>query len=116
MRQIAAALKVMPVKTNTRGSSGSPARDLLLIDESERLHSTLSASLEQHGFSVATCRSAREALFAVETLSPGYAVIELKLPDDCGLKLLSRLKIASPEMTLVMLTGHASIATAIEAI
>jgi len=88
----------------------------LLIDGSERMRTRLAAAMEKHGYRVAACRNAKSALLAVETIQPRYAVTELKLPDACGLKLMSMLKAAVPGITLVVHTGYASIASAIKAI
>ena len=90
--------------------------DLLLIDGGERSRRALSAGLTKHGLAVASCRSAQEAQRLLAELRPRSIVTELRLPDGCGLQLLSKLKRVVPDATVIMLTGYASIATAIEAI
>ncbi|MCE9639806.1 MAG: response regulator [Betaproteobacteria bacterium] len=101
---------------NARDPREFSRRDVLLVDGSERSRASLASAMENRGYSVITCNGAGEGLRAVAEFSPHYVVTELKLPDDCGLQFISRLKNASPGTTLIVLTGHASIATAIEAI
>jgi two-component system, response regulator RegA len=89
---------------------------LLLVDDDPVLCEVLARALLRRGFTVTIAHSVDEALRAVEADPPEYAVIDLKLPDQSGLKLIARLKSADENTRVVMLTGHASIPTAIEAI
>jgi two-component system response regulator RegA len=52
----------------------------------------------------------------LQTVSPHYAVVDLKLGSASGLKCVERLHAHDPDMLIVVLTGFASIATAVEAI
>ena len=102
--------------------SDSPTPDLpdraslLLVDDDPVLCEVLARALDRRGFTVTVAHSVEAALRAVEADPPEYAVIDLKLPDQSGLKLIARLKAADEHTRIVMLTGHASIPTAIEAI
>jgi len=89
---------------------------LLLVDDDPVLCEVLARALGRRGFDVTVAHSVESALCAVEAEAPEYAVIDLKLPDQSGLKLISALKAADENTRIVMLTGHASIPTAIEAI
>ncbi len=89
---------------------------LLLVDDDPVLCEVLARALSRRGFAVNVAHSVDDALRAVEADPPEYAVIDLKLPGQSGLKLISRLKAADENTRIVMLTGHASIETAIEAI
>jgi two-component system response regulator RegA len=60
--------------------------------------------------------SAETALEIAAKVHPRYAVVDLKLPGDSGLAVISKLKALSPGTRAVVLTGFASIATAVEAI
>jgi two-component system response regulator RegA len=55
-------------------------------------------------------------LAAAERESPEYAVIDLRMPGPSGLELVKKLKALDPHTRIVVLTGYASIATAVEAI
>jgi two-component system response regulator RegA len=89
---------------------------LLLVDDDRTLCEVLVRALEARGFAVSVAHAVDGALQAIEREAPEYAVVDLKLPDQSGLKLVSRLKDADPHTRIVVLTGHGSIPTAIEAI
>ena len=89
---------------------------LLLVDDDRTLCDVLSRAFEARGFAVTVAHAAEPALQTIEEEPPEYAVVDLKLPDQSGLKLVSRLKDADPHTRIVVLTGHGSIQTAIEAI
>jgi len=90
--------------------------NLLLVDESEWFCSEMSAAFEKRGFSVIACHSAGEAFDIIDDNPPEYVLTDLKLPDISGLVVISRLKATIPNTNIVVLTGHPSIATAVEAI
>jgi two-component system response regulator RegA len=101
---------------NARDHEPAANPDLLLVDGSDRIRGTLAAAIEKFGYSVTACRSAHEALQAVNLSPPRYVVTELKLPDDNGLTLVTRVKRAAPKAKVIVLTSYACIATAVEAI
>jgi two-component system response regulator RegA len=95
------------------------ARDrasLLLVDDDVTLCEVMSRALSARGFAVTAVHTVEAALRAIDGESPEFAVIDLKLPDESGLKLVSRLKAADANTRIVVVTGHASIPTAVEAI
>jgi two-component system response regulator RegA len=98
-----------------------PADAILLIDDSASFVATLSRALQRRGLTVYSASSAKEALEIGATLQsqpvpPRYAVLDLKLPDESGLKVLPELLRLLPGIQIVMLTGYASIATAVQAV
>ena len=102
--------------TNMHGTHCDDRPDLLLVDDDVTFCSVLSRALEKRGFGVTTAHSVAEALRAVEDGAPEFAVIDLKMPDQSGLTLVSKLKALDEQTRIVVLTGYASIATAVEAI
>ncbi len=90
--------------------------NLLLVDDDVTFCSVLSKALEKRGFQVRVAHSVAAALDAIQDSVPEYAVIDLKMPDQSGLTLVSRLKALGEQTRIVVLTGYASIATAVEAI
>ena len=58
----------------------------------------------------------QDALVAIEQRQHDFAVVDLKMPDGSGLALVERLKLRNPKIRIVVLTGYASVATAVEAI
>jgi two-component system response regulator RegA len=90
--------------------------DLLLVDDDATFREVLAAALEKRGFAVRTAQDVPSALAAAEQDPPEYAVIDLKMPGPSGLELVRRLKVLDAHTRIVVLTGYASIATAVEAI
>lgn len=90
--------------------------NLLLVDDDRMFCQVLSAALERRGFEVHAAHSVTEGLAAAEGDPPEYAVVDLKMPGPSGLELVKRLKELDTHTRIVVLTGYASIATAVEAI
>ena len=89
---------------------------LLLVDNDAVLCDALGRALAGRGFDVTTAFTAAEAIRIAGQSPPEYAVIDLKLPDGSGLKLIPRLIDLHPYVRIVVQTSHASIPTAVEAI
>ena len=89
---------------------------MLLVDDDRALCDVMSRALKSRGFDVTVAHTVQDALQVIETDPPEFAVVDLKLPDESGLRLVSKLKAADPHTRIVVLTGHGSIPTAIEAI
>ena len=89
---------------------------LLLVDDDGVFLSVLKRAMEKRGFSVECAASVEEALAISEENPPEYAVIDLKMPGDSGLVLVRKLRELDSATRIVVLTGYASIATAVEAI
>lgn len=92
------------------------ARDLLLVDDDPTLRTVLARALERRGFSVRVAASGEEALAAAHPQPPAYAVVDLKMAGMSGLALVPELRRLRDDMRILVLTGYASIATAVEAI
>ncbi|MGB4467150.1 MAG: response regulator transcription factor [Azovibrio sp.] len=89
---------------------------LLLVDDDEIFRAVLARALERRGFQVQAADCPAAALPLARQFSPGYAVVDLRLGDASGLGLIEALHALDPRTRIVMLTGYASIATAVEAI
>ena len=99
-----------------REPGGGDKPTLLLVDDDAALCKTLARALTQRGFVVATAGSAEEARRLARENPPEHAVVDLRLPDGSGLKLVSALIGLDADTRIVVLTAYGSIATAIEAI
>lgn len=99
---------------NTTNDQDKPT--LLLVDDDEAFRRVLARAMERRGYAVSTAADVSEALAAAQQHPPEYAVVDLKMPGESGLVLIERLMELDPNTRIVMLTGYASIATAIEAI
>ena len=93
-----------------------PMGPLLLIDDDEVFTRVLSRALSSRGFTVAVAHDAAGALALTRREHPRYAVLDLKLGEENGLRLIPELHTLVPDMRILLLTGYASIATAVEAI
>jgi len=101
---------------DTGGAQRDDRPRLLLVDDDATFCSVLSRALEKRGFHVRVAQTVAEALSRIEDSPPEYAVIDLKMPGQSGLALVSKLKALDERTRIVVLTGYASIATAVEAI
>ncbi|WOH81454.1 response regulator transcription factor [Bradyrhizobium sp. BEA-2-5] len=92
-------------------------RQLLIVEDDAGFARTLKRSFERRGYDVAVSASLDEVRQLLEQQSPGYAVVDLKLAGGAsGLACVEALHAHDPEMLIVVLTGFASISTAVEAI
>jgi len=94
----------------------SDAPTLLLVDDDETFRTVLSRALEKRGYIVTTACSVEQAVPLAEDNPPEYAVLDLKMDGASGLMLVQKLHELDPNTRIVMLTGYASITTAVEAI
>lgn len=96
-------------------SSEAP-RNLLIIEDDPSLAAALGRSFERRGYVVRICDNAEAARRILDEFTPGFAVVDLKLIGASGLECVRILHERDPSMRIVVLTGFASIATAVEAI
>lgn len=89
---------------------------LLIVDDDTTFCTVLANAMTKRGFDVTCAHTVEQALGCVELCTPEYAVIDLRLPGTSGLTLVEKLQALDPGTRIVMLTGYASIATAVEAI
>jgi two-component system response regulator RegA len=89
---------------------------LFIIDDDTVFCDVLAKAMTRRGFSVTCAHTIEEALNLIETSIPEYAVVDLKLSSESGLVLVEKLRGLDSGTRIVMLTGYASIATAVEAI
>jgi two-component system, response regulator RegA len=100
----------MPAETDT-------ARQLLIVEDDAAFARTLGRSFERRGYAVLHATRLSEVVALLQAHSPGFAVVDLKLNGEAtGLACVQALHAHDPAMLIVVLTGFASIATAVEAI
>jgi ActR/RegA family two-component response regulator len=92
-------------------------RLLLIVEDDAAFARTLSRSFERRGYAVLLAASLEEVVALLKTNKPEYAVVDLKLAGGTsGLACVQTLHAHDADMLIVVLTGYASIATAVEAI
>jgi two-component system response regulator RegA len=91
-------------------------KNVLLVDDDEIFLAVLGKALGKRGFEVTPATHIAEALAKSRKSVPDMAVVDLKLENESGLDLVPLLIDINPRMTIIVLTGYASITTAVTAI
>ena len=90
-------------------------KKILVLDDDPNLRKTLADILKIKGYETVVAASGAEAIAAAEREMFSLALIDLMLPDMPGLEVMARIKAISPLTEAIILTGHASMDSAIEA-
>ena len=93
-----------------------PDRTLLLLDDDTALRTRLGRALETRGFEVTTAASVAEAREALRASAPAFAVLDMRLEDGNGLKVVEAIRDRREDSRIVMLTGYGAIAPAVAAV
>jgi two-component system response regulator HydG len=88
---------------------------VLVVDDDVTIRETVAEYFESIGYQTRTAGAATEARRAVALHTPDVALVDLRLPDASGLRLLEALKADDPEIEVIFLTGHGDVATAVQA-
>lgn len=88
---------------------------ILLVDDEEEFIETLAQRLQARHLKVSTATSGTEAISQVARQEFDAIVLDLAMPGMDGLETLKRIKADHPEAEIIMLTGHGSIRTGVEA-
>ncbi len=89
---------------------------ILIVDDDIHLRKTLADIMRSRGYAPSIAATGQAALDRLRQEMPAVALIDLRLDDMSGLELLEKLKAYSPDTECVVLTGHASQSSAIEAV
>ena len=96
--------------------AGLQDRSLFLLDDDQALRTRMGRALESRGFQVTTAGSVAEAAEILRTLQPAFAVLDMRLEDGTGLKVVEAIRERRDDARIVMLTGYGAIATAVAAV
>lgn len=88
----------------------------LIVDDDPAFTRVLSRAMTRREYDVQVARSAEEAEQLIQNWVPDLATVDLKMDGNSGLSLIPKLRQSNAAMKILMLTGYASIATAVEAI
>ncbi len=91
-------------------------RSLLIVEDDKSFLQRLARAMESRGFTVTTAELVAEGLTQLETASPAFAVVDMRLDDGNGLDVISALKRRRPDARAIILTGYGNIATAVNAV
>ncbi|MEE9422089.1 MAG: response regulator transcription factor [Gammaproteobacteria bacterium] len=89
---------------------------VLIVDDDELFCDVLADALTNRGYEIHTAHTINTGLAIAEKNNPEYAIIDLRIGQESGLTLAERLHALDENTRIVMLTGYASITTAVEAI
>ena len=89
---------------------------ILIVDDDESICRTMSLILENEGFTTQIAYTGKEALERSKTAFFNVALLDIRLPDIEGTKLLKKLNQTAPQTIRIMVTGYPNLDNAIEAL
>jgi DNA-binding response OmpR family regulator len=92
------------------------SHSILIIDDEPNLRRSLGLILQRAGYVITTASNAAEAVHLLQAGAYDLTFLDIKLPDQNGIQLLPQIKELYPEMPILILTAHATLDTAIEAV
>lgn len=89
---------------------------ILVVEDDTNIRETLSTILQQNGYNTDTAKNGREAIQKSQTKFFNLALLDIKLPDMEGTKLLTTMHENLPKMVKIMITGYPSLENAVESL
>ena len=89
---------------------------LLILDDDQPFLKRLSLAMEKRGFKVFPVSSMAEFGAIIESVSPNYAIVDLRLNDGTGLDAVERIRNRNADSKIIVLTGYGALATAVAAV
>jgi len=89
---------------------------ILVVDDDEGTRKSLTPLLKRKGFETEQAESGKEALAIAQGRAINLTLLDIKLPDIEGIQLLAPLKKTNPDMAIIMITGFASVESAVQAL
>jgi len=94
---------------------GETAR-ILVVDDDENIRKVLTTILEDEGYIVESADTAKRAIERTKRTFYNLALIDIRLPDIEGVKLLTKMRDTTPKMRKIIITGYPTLQNAIEAV
>ncbi|MBN1104183.1 MAG: sigma-54-dependent Fis family transcriptional regulator, partial [Deltaproteobacteria bacterium] len=85
---------------------------VLMVDDEEQFRSTTSRILSRKGYETTMAGSGEEAIEALKKSSQDVVILDIKMPGMDGHQTLAEIKKISPEVPVIMLTGHGAVESA----
>jgi len=89
---------------------------ILIVEDDTNIRETLNTILQQKGYNTDTARNGQEAIQKSKARFFNLALLDIKLPDMEGTKLLTTMHENLPKMRKIMITGYPSLENAVEAL
>lgn len=96
-------------------ASKDPTRHVLVVDDDRDLADSLTRLLELEGYTVETAYSAEAAIETIKQNPVAVALVDIRLGQDNGVRLIHDLQACCPEVIVIMMTAYVSVDTAIQA-
>lgn len=99
---------------STPGSDAAKDMKLLIVDDEERFLYSMETLLTRKGYTVQTASSGARCLEILSEKQVDVMILDIKMPGLDGLEVLKRVKQAYPLIEVILLTGHATVESAVE--
>jgi len=100
----------------TGGKEMDERASILIVDDDDGIRRSLTLILGRKGYEIEAASTGQEAIQKAQGRTFNAALLDIKLPDMGGVELLERLREIRPDMVAIMVTGHASLETAVQAL
>jgi two-component system, NtrC family, nitrogen regulation response regulator NtrX len=90
-------------------------QQILVVDDEERIRQSLNGILRDEGYEVREAKDGAQALKQIESDSPDLILLDIWMPGMDGIETLGRIKEQSPQLPVIMISGHANIELAVKA-
>src|ERR1700761_6531394 len=95
---------------------GKPSRTVFVVDDDVMVRRSLQATLSLAGFDVVQFASARQFLEQNSSSQSGCALVDMRMPEMDGLELQAELAAKCPFLSVIIITGHADVPLAVQAV
>lgn len=89
---------------------------VLIVDDDRATSAGMADVIEEWGYEPEVADTVKAGWASISKLVPDVAIVDLKLPDGSGLDLLHRIKESYPDISVIILTGHATVDSAVKAL
>ncbi len=89
---------------------------ILIIDDDENIREVLTTILQEEGYIVKSLGTAKDAIAETEKKFYNLALVDIRLPDMDGVRLLTKMKDTTPRMRKIIITGYPTLQNAVEAV
>jgi len=89
---------------------------ILIVDDDENIRKVLTTILYDEGYAVDSVGTAKKAIAKTEKKFYNLALIDIRLPDTEGINLLTKMKVTTPKMRKLIITGYPTLQNAVEAV
>lgn len=115
MSTVSEAAPAVVERDDAAASPSAEPRRVFVIDDDDVMLLVCRRTLEKDGYEVETFGSGHDGLRRLEEAKPQLLLVDLKMPELNGLQVIDRVRTVDPDIVIAVITGHATIATAVDA-